>query len=100
MNNKKNIIKLKIGNCKKCGCSLTEKNNKVMHHDHISGMYINYICNNCNLQYKYKKFMPVYIHNCKGYDGHFLISALNTYEYKEDNVISCIPSTSEKYISF
>ena len=90
----------KIKNCNYCSCSFTEENKKVMHHDHITGDYINSICNTCNLQYKDKKFIPIYIHNCKGYDGHFLISALNTYGYKEENMISCIPSTEEKYISF
>jgi hypothetical protein len=71
-----------------------------MHHDHITGSFIDIICNSCNLKYKYKQFLPVYCHNLKGYDSHFLIAALNTYGYKEDNVISCIPSTEEKYISF
>ena len=76
------------------------KNNKVMHHDHSTGNYISSICNNCNLQYKYKKIISIYIHNCKGYDGHFFISALNTYGYKGENMISCIPSTSENIYSF
>ena len=93
-------MSIKIKNCKYCNCTFTEKNNKIMHHDYITGNYISSICNNCNLKYKYKKFMPINIHNCKGYDGHFLISALNTYGSKEQNMISCIPSTGEKYISF
>ena len=65
-----------------------------------TGEFINTLCNTCNLKYQYKKFLPVYIHNLKGYDGHFIVNALNTYGYKEYNVISCIPSTEEKYISF
>ena len=71
-----------------------------MHHDHITGNYISSICNKCNLQFKYQKIIPIYIHNCKGYDGHFFITALNTYGYNGENIISCIPSTEEKYISF
>ena len=78
------------------------------------GKYISTICNNCNLKYKYKYFLPIYIHNNKGYDGHFLIAALNKYGYKlrrsfliaalnkygynNDNIITCIPSTEGKYI--
>ena len=50
-----------------------------------------------NLQYRYKKLLPVYIHNSK---GHFLVSAFNTFGLKEDNKITCISSTEEKYISF
>ena len=42
----------------------------------------------------------MYIHNNKGYDGHFLINSLNKYGYKNDDIITCIPSTEEKYISF
>ena len=50
----------KIKNCKYCNCTFTEINNKVMHHDHITGNYISSICNNCNLN-KYKKFIPMSI---------------------------------------
>jgi len=89
-----------ITTCKECNCSFTDDNKKVIHHDHITGEYISSICSTCNLKYQYKKFLPVYIHNSKGYDGHFLIAALNKYGYKENDIISCIPSTEEKYISF
>ena len=71
-----------------------------MHHDQITANYIDSIYNSCNLKFKYKPFLPVYCHNLKGYDSDFLISALNAYGYKEDNIISCIPSTAEKYIRF
>ena len=93
MNNKINI-------CKYCNFKFIDKNKKVMHHDHITGAFIDTICNSCNLKYKYIPFLPVYCHNLKGYDAHFLIASLNEYGYKEDNMISCIPSTEEKYISF
>ena len=39
--------------CEKCKFEYTKENNKVRHHDHITGKYISSICNNCNLQYKY-----------------------------------------------
>ena len=44
--------------------------------------------------------MPIYKHTNKGYDGHFLINSLNKYGYKHDDIIICIPSTEEKYVSF
>ena len=90
----------KINVCKYFNCKFSDKNKKVMHHDHITGSFIDTICYSCNLKYKYKPFLPVYCNNLKGCDSHFLIAALNTYGYKEDNIISCIPSTEEKYISF
>ena len=48
------------------------------------------------------KLPPVYAHNLKGYDSHFLITALNSYGYtsKESDLISAIPNNEEKYISF
>ena len=87
--------------CSSCKNVFKDKN-KVRHHDHISGKYISALCKKCNLDLKYKNFMPVYLHNLKGYDSHFIVLALNKYGYQEsksDN-ISCIPSNEEKYISF
>ena len=74
----------------------------MIHHDHITGKYINPICNECNLQYKIKKFVPVYCHNLKNYDSHFLITGLANYGFKneEEDIISAIPNNEEKYISF
>jgi hypothetical protein len=47
--------------------------------------------------------MPVYVHNLKSYDAHFLILAMTKYGYQaEGNIdnISCIPNNEEKFISF
>ncbi len=55
--------------CEECKCQLD--GNRVAHHDHISGKYISTLCYNCNLKLQYRKFVPVYIHNLKGYDSHF-----------------------------
>ena len=48
--------------------------------------------------------MPVYCHNLKGYDSHFIIPALNKYGYTNPNakndLITVIPNNQEKYISF
>lgn len=89
-------------NCNKCKSTYTKENNKVRHHDHINGKFIDTICYNCNIQLQYKKFLPVYIHNLKGYDAHLFISSLNKYGYKADkrDIISCIPNNEERYISF
>ena len=87
--------------CAQCECKLGFKD-KVAHHDHITGKYISTLCNDCNLLLRYKKFIPVYIHNLKGYDSHLFVSSLFKYGYKHkssDN-ISCIPNNEEKYISF
>jgi hypothetical protein len=51
---------------------------------------------------RYKKFIPVYIHNLKGYDAHLFVNSLFKYGYqhKSSDNISCIPNNEEKYISF
>jgi hypothetical protein len=73
-------------------CSFSNENKKVKHHDHITGDFIDTLCNDCNLKYQYKRFLPVYIHNLKGYDSHLFVKSLYQYGYKPDekgNNISC-----------
>ena len=40
---------------KYCYCSFTEKNKKIIHHEHTTGNYIISICSVYNLNYQYKK---------------------------------------------
>ena len=72
---------------------------KVAHHDHITGMFIASLCNSCNLDYQYKKFLPVYLHNLKGYDAHLFINSIHKYG-EINGEVSCIPNNEERYISF
>jgi len=85
--------------CEYCACSYDDSNKKVVHHDHITGKYIATVCNRCNLQHTYERFLPVYIHNLKGYDSHFLVPYLMKYGTEAKDV-SCIPNNEERYISF
>lgn len=84
--------------CEYCNIKFSNECKPCLHHDHISGKYIATICSECNLQYTYKKFLPVYIHNLKGYDSHFIVPMLSKYGFQGD--ISCIPNNEERYISF
>ena len=89
--------------CNRCQCEFTDTNIKVAHHDHINGNFISTLCSVCNKAYKYNKFLPVYLHNLKGYDSHLFITALYKYGYVDktkENIISCIPNTEQQYISF
>ena len=80
--------------CKQCKCTLTkddeiQPSSKVAHHDHITGQFISTLCYDCNIQFEYKKFFPVNIHNLKGYDCHLFVSSLFKYGYKQgtsDNI--------------
>ena len=73
--------------------------NKVHDHDHLTGEYRGAAHNSCNLQFRIKPKsiqIPCFFHNLKNYDAHFLIAAAKP----EHGEIKCIPSTTEKYISF
>jgi hypothetical protein len=84
-----------------CNCSFTNENKKCLHHDHISGKYISTLCNECNLKFKYKRFLPIYLHNLQGYDAHLFINALVKYgQQNQYSGITCIPNNQERYISF
>ena len=60
----------------------------VIHHDYISGEHISTLCNECygNLKCKYKKFLPVYIHNLKRYESRFLVPYLSRFGYSENDI--------------
>jgi hypothetical protein len=105
--NKKDI-KWKVGekeqhykntNCTHCKIKYTSKNKRVAHHNHLSGDFISSLCNECNLKFVYKPFLPIYLHNLKGYDAHLFVNALYKYGSKDEE-ITCIPNNEERYISF
>jgi hypothetical protein len=89
-------------NCENCKCEYDESNKKIKHHNHITGDFISSLCNKCNLKFQYKRFLPVYLHNLKGYDSHLFIRSLYEYGYQQEgkDIISCIPNNEERYISF
>ena len=63
----------------------------------MSGKFRGAAHNECNINYKVSKFIPVVFHNLSGYDSHLFIKKL-----RGDNGenINCIPINEEKYISF
>ena len=68
------------------------------HHDHITWRVISSLCSKCNIEFKYQKFLPVYLHNLKGYDSHLFVKSLYKYGQKIAD-ITCIPNNEERYIS-
>ena len=71
----------------------------VKDHDHMTGKYRGAAHNQCNFKLKLNpKTMPipVVLHNLKGYDGHLLMQAMA----RVQGEIRCIPTNTEKYISF
>ena len=68
-------------------------------HDHMTGKYHGAAHNECNFKLKLNaKTAPIAVifHNMKNYDGHLLMQAMARVQGK----IKCIPTNTEKYISF
>ena len=92
--------------CYICGRRFLNNPIKVRDHDHIgiSGdvnapNYTNYrgaSCQRCNLNLQNPNFIPVVMHNCRGFDSHLIMSAVD----KCQKDIKVIPNSMEKYISF
>ena len=71
----------------------------VKDHDHMTGKYRGAAHNECNFKLKLNPKttpIPVIFHNLKGYDGHLLMQAMT----RVQGEIKCIPTNTEKYISF
>ena len=68
-------------------------------HDHMTGRYRGAAHNDCNFKLKLNAKtapIPIFFHNLKGYDGHLLIQEMA----RVQGEIKCIPTNTEKYISF
>ena len=83
-------------------CEKEMGEDRVMHHDHITGKFIGMCHNTCNLKMRLRKFhtkIPVAFHNLRGYDSHLLLAALGDCStFKHFKRISCIPNNMEKYV--
>ena len=53
-----------------------ESEKKVRDHCHFTGKFRGAAHTICNLNFRKPKFTPVFIHNLKGYDSHFIVKAL------------------------
>ena len=80
--------------CHICGEAL--ESDRVRDHCHVSGKYRGAAHNACNLKFRIPSFIPVVMHNLKGYDSHLIMQHLG----KLDAEITCIPNNMEKYVSF
>jgi len=71
----------------------------VKDHDHMTGGYRGASRNECNFKPKLNAKtakIPVIFHNLKGYDGDLLMQAMA----RVQGEIKCIPTNTEKYVSF
>ena len=82
--------------CWICEQEFEDSDEKVRDHDHFTGKFRGAAHNKCNLDFRVPKFTPVFFHNLKGYDGHFIVKALGAVPGDTKR----IANNDEKYISF
>ena len=69
----------------------------VLDHCHYTNKFLGWAHNECNVNRKTTKYIPVVAHNLSNYDLHFIIKALAKSD--SENTFSVIPASEEKYIS-
>ena len=75
----------KIKYCQYCNVKFDKQNKKVKHHNHISGNYIETVCQSCNSKVKTNCTLYIIFHYLKGYDVNYIIEKLNHY-FKDSNI--------------
>lgn len=91
------VIKHKqVTKCCHCGKEFTKEDHKVRDHNHFNGNYKWALHNSCNKNIQDGRFIPIFLHNLKGYDSHLIIRAFHDLEKVPD----AIPLNSEKFTSF
>ena len=59
---------------------------KVRDHDHYTGKFSGAAHNSCNLAYNFKNYrLPIFFHNQKGYDEHFIVRMMGKYSNTPSN---------------
>ena len=82
--------------CFICEEKFERAKDKVRDHCHFTGKFRGAAHKECNCLYRVPTFVPVFLHNLKNYDAHFIVKALGTVPGN----IKCLANNEEKYISF
>jgi hypothetical protein len=74
---------------------------RVRDHDHLTGKFRGAAHNSCNLNFSFRRdtsenkfFIPIILHNLRGYDAHLIMSKISEMKCRE---LNCIPNNMEKY---
>jgi hypothetical protein len=86
-----------VTHCHICGLPFDSNSTKVRNHDHISGKVFGIAHRDCNLQFKQVEFIPVILHNLRGFDGHLIMQKFGLFKNKRLNVIA---NSNERYVTF
>ena len=73
-----------------------ERKDKVRDHDHITGNFRGAAHSRCNIRLRRTCKIPIFFHNLKGYDGHFISRALGRFPGEDIRVIG---QGMEKYLT-
>ena len=100
----------KSKSCHICNKKYTKNDTRVRNHCHITGKYRGSAHNDCNLNFKLTKKIPVIFHNLRGYDSYFIMQQIgeiakkHTFKNKHGDdqqmKINVIPNNMEKYMAF
>uniref|UniRef100_A0A1B6LCV3 DNA-directed DNA polymerase n=1 Tax=Graphocephala atropunctata TaxID=36148 RepID=A0A1B6LCV3_9HEMI len=82
--------------CELCNLEFSMIDKPVKDHCHLTGRFRNVLCYDCNFKRQNQTFLPVFLHGSSNYDTHFIVKQLGCDQQK----ISVIPNSSEKYVSF
>lgn len=72
----------KATNCHLCGLKFEIEGDKVRNHDHITGEFFGAAHRKCNLQFREVEFIPVILHNLRGFDAHLIMQRLGKFKKK------------------
>ena len=99
--------------CHICKNRYSEEDIRVRDHCHITGNYRGSAHQDCNLKLRISPTniqIPVFFHNLRGYDSHFIMQQIgeiakkHVYKNKKGEEcqmdINCIPNDMEKYMAF
>ena len=86
----------KSNNCWICKKFISNDEDKVRDHCHITGKFRDAAYRNCNINLKLTKKVPVIFHNLRGYDSHLIFNELDKFDVK----FKVIPNGLEKYMTF
>ena len=88
------------GTCMLCNEGFGERGRmKVRDHDHRTGAYRGACHNSCNINYFQNRYLPVFVHNLRGYDAHLILKEAFDIAERKDK-ISAIPQSTEKFMTF
>ena len=82
--------------CWICKKFISNDEDKVRDHCHVTGKFRGAAHRNCNVNFQLTKKVPVIFHNLKNYDSHLIFNKLDKFDLK----IKVIPNGLEKYMAF